>query len=67
MKEMKYEKAIAEVVKFDNSDVITTSVACGPVFNSYVNECTNIASRITDCRFDLMTMDPGNPDGPGEM
>ena len=42
---MKYEKAMAEVVEFDNSDVVTASAPqnCGSSAVSVYNQCTETA------------------------
>lgn len=53
---MKYEKANVEVVKFDNSDVITTSACTGHTHTSWGTDCV-----ITNAQWD-----PGHGgEGPG--
>lgn len=64
---MKYEKAMAEVVEFDNSDVVTASVQyCILGNNNAVKPCEGPNSEtIGGCWANISIFDPGVEEGPG--
>lgn len=63
---MKYEKAVVEVVPFDNSDVITAS-GCNVGFNSK-KPCDGPGFEFIGGNCPIAShLDPGEPEGPGEM
>lgn len=64
---MRYEKAAAEVVAFDNSDVITASNCTGETHRWFAQCDTNAHKLAYSCSVTDAQWDPGVPDGPGEM
>lgn len=64
--DMKYEKAMAEVVEFDNSDVITTSSICGDLHKNQYAGCTELTHPGWDCTVATLphAQDPIEPENP---